>query len=146
MEFQARNEDLKQRNTWRVLSSRAQSRVVLSKSTDVPEEHVVSTFVVEEYARQETSMKQEPATCFMRRRNVHLKRWVAFNSLHGFISQKTELFITAAVRISNATRRNTCLEPTKHAGLAYWEEGVTDLNIWAEEPATLFHSLFLGDS
>jgi hypothetical protein len=31
---------------------------------------------------------------------------LAFNGLHGVISQKTELFITTAVRTSNPARKN----------------------------------------
>jgi hypothetical protein len=38
------------------------------------------------------------------RRHIPQKRRLTFNGLHGFISLKTELFITTAVRTSNPTR------------------------------------------
>jgi hypothetical protein len=46
-------------------------------------QHVVSIFLVEELAKQETSIKQVP-------RSIPPKRWFIFNGLHGVISHKTE--------------------------------------------------------
>jgi hypothetical protein len=65
-------------NSWRVISSGIWRRAVSWKSTDVSEEHVASIFTVEEWSKQET--------CKL---------------LHSAISQKRELFINAAVGISN---------------------------------------------
>jgi hypothetical protein len=50
------------------------------------EEHVSSIFEVEEYARQETSLKE-----------------AAFTGLHSSISQKMDLFIVTTVKTSNPT-------------------------------------------
>jgi hypothetical protein len=57
--------------------------VVRWKSPDVSEERAVSIFRYEVKAKKEMSMEH------------------AFNGLHSVISQKTELFITSAVRTPN---------------------------------------------
>jgi hypothetical protein len=44
-----------------------------------------------------------------RRRYVPPRRRVTFNGLHGVISQKTEFFITTAIRTSNPIRNSTLL-------------------------------------
>jgi hypothetical protein len=85
------------------------------KVTDVSEEHIASIFRVEELAEQETSVKaggkQNPRLhagfllgLFFDPRDgddVLPKRRLTLTELHGVISQKTELFITTAVRTSN---------------------------------------------
>jgi hypothetical protein len=50
------------------------------EATNVPEEHVASIFNVEEYVKQETSVKSDG------------KRQLNFNGLHGAISEQLELF------------------------------------------------------
>jgi hypothetical protein len=50
--------------------------------------HVASTFTVEDYAKEETSMKQ-----------------LATRALQGVIFQKREIFTTTAVKTSNPTNR-----------------------------------------
>jgi hypothetical protein len=54
--------------------------------------HVTSIFRVEEYVKYEINMK-----------HIASKALLNFNRLHGIISQKTELFITTAVKTSNST-------------------------------------------
>jgi hypothetical protein len=39
-------------------------------------------------------------------RHIPLKRWLVYNGLHGAISQKILLFITTAVKNSNATQQS----------------------------------------
>jgi hypothetical protein len=63
----------------------------LLSATDVSEEHIASFFRVEEV------IQQEPAS----------KQLASRNRLHGVISQKVILFITAAVETPNPARPTT---------------------------------------
>jgi hypothetical protein len=79
------------------------SRVVRWKWTDVSEVHVISIFTVEGLLRLLPASGWFLAWPFLRRWrwkwHVPPKRLLTFTRIHGVISQKTELFITTAVRI-----------------------------------------------
>jgi hypothetical protein len=82
--------------------------VVRWKSTDVSEEHTISIFMVEEYAKQENSMKQA-ANEFDLAYSSTLKLETVcsaetsanFNILHGVISRRIELFKTTSQILNN---------------------------------------------
>jgi hypothetical protein len=75
-------------------------------------EHVISILRAEELAKQQTSMKLLLASCIAGSLffnpedggDMFLRKMLIFNGLHSFISQKTELFITTAVKTSNLTQ------------------------------------------
>jgi hypothetical protein len=88
--------------------------------------HWKSTIFRAEEVKQETGMKHAASKLhagalvglFPPRRwrgHVPLKCQLDFNVLHGFISQKTELFITTAFRTSNPTSALQCFR--KHLSL-----------------------------
>jgi hypothetical protein len=82
------------------------------KLADVSEEYIASIFKVEEWAKQETGMKlcslsDSHSSLIQRswrwRRHVPSKRLLIFNGLHGVVSQKTEILLTAVARTPNPT-------------------------------------------
>jgi hypothetical protein len=78
---------------WRVLSTGIQCRVVCWKSTDVLEEHVAPIFMVKESCSSWFLAWLILWPWRWRRWHVPPKCRSTFNTLHGVISQKIELFI-----------------------------------------------------
>jgi hypothetical protein len=70
------------------------------------------------------------------RRHVPPKRRLTFNGLHGYISQKTEFFITTAVRTSNTTQIHLYFNGIPIPTTASYP--IISCSSWSQRPMSLF--------
>lgn len=91
-------------NLLKVPSSWTQRHIVCWKSTDICEEHVASIFRVANKPSKKRTLSrwQEEYVVLFKVNHIFLSKCqFILNKLYGLTSQKTELFLTSTVGISN---------------------------------------------